>query len=363
MTAPRIALVLPYGIVGGAESWALRVLDAWPSEVRDRVFAVALGDGPVAARFRDRGLPVDVMSVGPRPVDLVRAVPRLRTRVAGADVVWANGLKSAAVAAPGRALGGPPVVWVKHDRSYDASLARPLGRVVRRVVAVSSVIAAPVGRDDVVVVPPPLPADDPADRDTARVALLAHAPSSWSDVPFLAVTVGRLSGYKHVGTAVRSLVHAPSWHLLVVGDDDPNDPGESERLRALAEASGVAARVHLAGGVPGVGRLLGGADAVLVLTGFDAEGYGGEGWSTVALEAMWAGAPLVGTPDGAPMAADSAGVVPVGSGSAVATTLRALEDEGERRLAVERGRHALSDHPDADAVAARLLTTLAAAAR
>lgn len=357
---PRVTLLVPYGYIGGAEGWALRLIDAWSDERRASLSAVVLGEGPSAAAFGER-VPTHVIQVGPGSRDIPRAARLVAKATRDADVVWANGVKAAMVAAVGRPLGGRPTVWVKHDRSHDGWLSRPLGRSLRRVVAVSEPVAAPVRREDVVIIPPPLPASPAHPAAEARRRWLDRA--GIEDDVLLAAMVGRLSRYKDVETGIRALVDAPSWHLLVVGDADPGQPGEPERLTQVARSCGVADRVHLVGAVPEAGRDLAGVDVVMVLTGYDEEGFGGEGWSTVALEALWAGTALIGSTDGAPMARTSGGVVPAGRPDDVSALLRGLTDPGRRADAGTRGRRVLDGHPDAARAADMLWSVLEESAR
>ncbi len=365
MSIPRIGLIVPYGHVGGAEGWALRLLDEWSHQQRAGVRAVVLGDGPVVDQLRSRVTTEVIDGVGAGPTGMARGAGRVARMTRDLDVVWANGVKAAAVAVAARPLAGPPVVWVKHDRSHDRWLSRPLGRACRRVVAVADVTAAAVRRDDVVLVPPPLPARLPRPAAEARAHWLRRAglPETPSEGVLLAAMVGRLSRYKEVETAIRALVDADGWQLLVVGDADRSQPHEPARLRELARSCGVQERVHLIGAVPDAGADMAGLDAVLVLTGFDEEGFGGEGWSTVALEALWASTPLVGSADGAPMAAASGGVVPTGQPAAVAARLRALADPELRARAGATGRTVLDGHPDAATASSLLRSVLRDSAR
>ncbi|HEX2040656.1 MAG TPA: glycosyltransferase, partial [Acidimicrobiales bacterium] len=127
MTRPlRVELVVPVGGMGGAEAVALAFLDHQAHRLEVEV--LALGDTPFLDAARERGWPVEVLPTGRRPVDIAVASLRLarRWRRSSADVALANGVKPAAVAVPAGRLVGMPVVWMKHDFSYDRVLARPL---------------------------------------------------------------------------------------------------------------------------------------------------------------------------------------------------------------------------------------------
>ncbi len=361
----RLLVVAPGGVLGGAEAWLLTLLDATD---RADVRALVLGDGPLVAELRRRDVPVAVLDVGRRGIDVARSWPALHRylRAADPDVVLANGVKAQSVVGPVAAATGVPSVWVKHDHSHDARLAPLLGRLAGRVVATAEEVGAATGRPDVVVVPPPAP-PAPLGRDEAR-ALLAPL-VALGTAPVLAMAT-RLVPYKGVDTAVRALATAGgrAWHLLVLGESDPATPDERERLAGLARTLGVADRVHLVGHVPDAPRLLRAADAVAVLTRPDGPRTPGrEGFSMAGFEAMAAGLPVVAVDDGGPGARrvghDAGELVPADDTAAVGRALARLADPAVRRAAGAVGRARTAGHPDAATCADDLLAVLARTAR
>src|SRR5687768_7649299 len=71
LTRPlRTLIINPSGVLGGAESWLLQLLDATD---RLAVETILLADGPLRTELAARGIPVHVHHVGPRPVDIARA--------------------------------------------------------------------------------------------------------------------------------------------------------------------------------------------------------------------------------------------------------------------------------------------------
>lgn len=349
----RVLVVQGHGVLGGAESWLLQMVDATD---RLRVDAVSLADGPVVEELRQRGIPTTVLPTGARAVDGLRPAARLRAvlRSEPWDVVLCNGVKAAALGVPVCFATGVPVVWVKHDHSFGARLGRPLARLATAVVVTEEQLLAEVG--DGVVVPPPAP---PAtlDRVTARARLGLS-----SARPVLAV-VGRLVDYKGFDDAVLALRSAPEWDLVVIGADDPADPGERARLERLVAAHDLGARVRFLGRVDDAGRLLSGVDALAVLTKpVGRRGPSVEGFGMTALEAARAGVPVVATA-GSP-AAERAGIpVPPGDPDAVAAALNVLVDAGVRAALGARARAAVADHPAATQCADRLVGVLCDAAR
>ena len=105
------------------------------------------------------------------------------------------------------------------------------------------------------------------------------------------VVVTRLVERKGVGNVVEALSRIPGAELIVAGGPDParlsSDP-EATRLRALAEAHGVADRVQLRGRVAheDVPRLLRSADVAVICPWYEPFGI-------VPLEAMACGVPVV----------------------------------------------------------------------
>jgi glycosyltransferase involved in cell wall biosynthesis len=357
MTRPlRVEVVVPVGGMGGAESMVLSFLDHQAERLE--VDVLALGETPFLDAARERGWPVAVLPTGKRPVDIAVGALRLarRWRRSSADVALANGVKPAAVAVPAGMLTGLPVVWMKHDFSYDRLLARPLAARAAAVMASSPAVARATGRSDVVVVTPPRPEEPPVDVDrlvpgTDRVV----------------ACVGRLLPYKGVDDVVRALAlrAAAAWHLAVVGADDPADPGERARLEALAKTCGVDDRVHFLGQLPGAGRLLGGVDVVAVPTKVNEQGVGREGWSMVADEAMAAGVPVLATRGGGlgERLGDAGVLVDQAAPEQVAAALARLADPDVRRAMGAAGRALVAALPRLETGAAVFASVLASAAR
>jgi len=99
---------------------------------------VVLADGPAVERLRATGHRVDVVPAG-RWVGILAAALRLRRvlRTAGGDVVHADGPKAALCALLATAGTATPVVWMRHDGSFDGRVARALASRCAAVVGVS----------------------------------------------------------------------------------------------------------------------------------------------------------------------------------------------------------------------------------
>lgn len=288
---PRTLFVSSHAALGGSEAYLERVLAELPPAMVDGV--VCLADGPLVGRLRERGIPTAVLPTGPRAgiavaaARLARLVHRRRP-----SVVHANGVKAALVAA--LAPSSVPVVWVKHDFSWDGPLGRAIARRCAAVVAVSRAVGEAVAPVEVVHNGIPAPR---VDRETARETAVALAGGS----PVLTL-VGRLEPVKGQREAIGALPHVlashPGARLLLVGAEDEHHPGFADGLRERAAALGVARAVVLAGRREDALSLLAGSDVVLVPT-VRAGARGREGFGLVAVEAMSLGVPVVASDDGA----------------------------------------------------------------
>jgi glycosyltransferase involved in cell wall biosynthesis len=356
MTGIRVCIVTPYGgTTGGAEAWLLDVIDSGlgPAEDLD-LSAVVLDEGPMIEALSSRGIRVKLIRVGGTPL----AMAQRATRVWGAvssqrpDVILTNGIKAQLVLGMAAARWRTPTIWVKHDHSYDSTLARPLAMAATLIVATADEVGTATHRSDTVVIEPPRP-PQPLPVEVARAELVrlgCHLAR-----PLTVAMVARLVPYKGVDVAVRALAFpdADEWELIVMGAPESSAPDEPERLRQIAREWGVADRVHLLGRVPNAGRLLSATDALAVLT--HARGRrdpGREGFGVVATEAMLAGVPVVFAGEG-PIArrlATPCGPAGISVSSPdprlVGAALGQLSDAPTRLAMGARGRRAAQTHPD-----------------
>ncbi|HEU5302160.1 MAG TPA: glycosyltransferase, partial [Acidimicrobiia bacterium] len=198
----RVTVIDPYGVRGGAERWLLELLDV-AEGLEPRV--IMLREGPLRDDYARRGIPTAVLTTGPSAGAIARAGLRLprALRAHAPDVLLANGVKAAAVAAVARRRSATPTVWAKHDFSHDRRLGRLLARRVDLVVGTSRAVVESIGLPDAPVLAPPRPSVRPADR--------AGAAEHWRDLGVdvttgpTAAVVGRLTPYKRVEDAIRAL--------------------------------------------------------------------------------------------------------------------------------------------------------------
>lgn len=152
--------------------------------------------------------------------------------------------------------------------------------------------------------------------------------------PPVAACVGRLNRFKGVGLAIRALVLAPEWHLLVIGNGR-----DLERLKRVARRTGVADRVRFVGALPQaeVWRRLGCCHALLLPSLK-------EGAPLVAAEAQALGLPVVALDAHGPAALAEA----PGAWFELVRPGRVEEVVRDFAAALERVRHAspLANRPD-----------------
>lgn len=303
MKPVRVTFVSSHAAAGGgAERYLDLLLEGlgpdWIAGV------VSLQDGPFVERLRERGLTVEVVEtparagILPAALHLRRALARQRPAV-----VHANGIKAALSASLATAGGRrPPVLWLKHDYSWDGAPAKVVAAGCAHVVAVSGAVTQTFGawlRRKVDVVPngvPPFEVDPVAAR--ARVLELAR---SASERP-VALLVGRLHPAKGqlelVEAAPGVLERVPELRLLLVGGDDPSQASYASEVRRRVDALGLREKVLFTGLQHDAPALIAGADALVLPSVPDERGFGREASGFVLLEAMSVGTPIVAYADG-----------------------------------------------------------------
>jgi glycosyltransferase involved in cell wall biosynthesis len=304
---------------------------------------VSLQQGPFVDRFPD---PVVVHTTGAR-VSMARGALQLRRhlRRTRPDLVHANGVKAAVVAVVAAWRTGIPVVWVKHDFSWDGRLARVVARRCAEVVGVSSTVLASVP-DGVPtsVVPPGIALPDVQRSSEARAGTVA--------------LVGRLhsvKGHLELLAAVPDvLARCPGARFLVVGGEDPSQLAYARTVRDAAAPFVAAGVVELTGHRTDVVQVIADADVLVVPSVVDDRGFGLEASPLVAIEAMAVGTPVVGyAAGGVPELLGDCGVlVPLGDRQALAKAIAELLEDADRRRALgECGRDRVRERFTADRMA------------
>ena len=325
----RITFVSSHAKQGGSERYLAALVGGLPPDVETDV--VALEDGALAI-----DLAADVIPTGARSPALLLAATRLRRHLSKVrpDVVHANGVKAALVSVLATGGWGPPIVWVKHDFSWDGWLAKAIGRRCRLIVGVSHAVVAGLPTGKVRVVSPGI-TEPVVDVEDARRTVDSIVPSR----PVFAL-VGRFHPVRGHLELVAAAAHLPQGSFLFVGGDDESQPGWRARVVAAVDTAGLTDRVVMLGHREDALVLLAGSDVAVLPTVADERGMGEEGFGLVAVEAMAVGTPVVGYRSGAlPEVLGECGlVVPSGDRTALAQAMVEAVDGDVRTRLVGCGR-------------------------
>lgn len=335
---PRVLFVSSHAKRGGSELYLERLLneldESWIAGV------VCLEDGPFAERLRSGGIEPIVLPTEAGRLALVRSGARLRKiiKMHAPSVVHANGIKAALVCSVATVAARVPVLWAKHDFSWDGRLGRMIARRSARIVGASNAVVESVRTvrpDAVVVIPIGIDHAD-VDRNKGRRALLDA--TGFPDAAEIIGVVGRLHPIKGQEDAIdllaRVCAERPDARLVLVGGSDPSEPHFEDALRRRVEERGVAHAVAFTGHRDDANLVMAGCDIGLVPTGGTTRrGRLREGFGLAAVEFMSVGTPVVAYADGAlEEVVGSCGVlVPPGEVPAAAQAVSDLLADPSRR--------------------------------
>jgi glycosyltransferase involved in cell wall biosynthesis len=336
-----ITFVSPFAQLAGSERYLGLVLEHVPRDwVAD---VVLLEDGPFAHQLREQGHTVTLLPTSPRLPGLLRSAWRLRRVLTRSRprLVHANGIKAALVAGLATLGTGIGIVWVKHDLSFDRSLARLVALRCRLVIGVSGAATRVFKgrlRHKVRIVPNGLP---PTEVDRGEGRGLVRRQLGLGPRELVVALVGRLYRMKGqhelIEIAPQLREQVPGVHFALVGGEDPRVPEYAEALRRRVRELGLDGNVTFLGRVDDASLFVAGCDLVAVPS-VPAERGNTESFSLVALESMAVGTPIVAYAEGGlpEVLGNCALLVPTGDRAGLRDAIvRALEDEElRRRLAV-----------------------------
>jgi glycosyltransferase involved in cell wall biosynthesis len=294
---------------------------------------------PLAVLRRPLASPAGAASTAARVVRDRMALSRLARRH-GAALIHSNTSVVLAGGAAARRYGIPHVLHVREiytgaaGRAGSAVWPRLRGRILGAdaVVCVSEAVAAQFpGAPNVHLIRDCLPRPpEPAARAAARTEM-ALAPDA-----FVVALIGRLSDWKGQELLAQALAEPALAEIgavgLVAGDAYPGNEQAEAELAALGDRLGLGGRLRLLGFRDDVGTLLGASDAVAIPS------LRPEPLGQVALEAGWAGLPVVGSAHGGlpelVRDGETGLLVEPGDAAALARALRRLADDHDRARAM-----------------------------
>lgn len=331
--AVRVTFVSSHARLGGAEEYLATLLQElgpdWIQEV------VVLDEGPFVSRLSR--YPVHVVPTSRRAGIAVSAWKlRSHLRRTRPALVHANGVKAALVCA----LAGAPLLWLKHDFSWDGRLARFIGRRSRLVVGVSAAVTETFDGTNVVrVVVHTGIREIHVDRKAGRRRLLdALGASEPAIVAAIAARLDPIKGHADVLSLLSDILGGvPGFRLAIMGDEHAPHLEHAAGLRRQVAEQGLNDAVTFLGHRDDAVELMSGCDAVLIPSTVGERGLGREGFPLTALEAMAVGTPVIGYDHGGlpELVGDCGVLVPPGDRASLRDAiLEVVGDEGLRsRLA------------------------------
>ena len=352
----RVAFVSSHAKPGGSERYLELLLAQLGSEWVAGV--VCLQEGPLVATLRAAGHRVEVVET-PARAGMLPAAWRLRgaLRALEPDVIHANGVKAALVAGLATRGTSLPVVWVKHDFSWDGWLAQLVARMSAEVVGVSGPVVEGL-RARTAVVPNGLP-------ELRADAVRGRAVLGDGEHVVLLGRISRVKGQLELVEATPALLERrPAAQVWLVGGEDADEPEYAHELRQRVAALGLGERVHLVGHREDALDLVAGADVAAVASGPNGTRLRGEGFGLAALEAMRLGTPVVGWRAGAlpEVVADAAVLVAPGDRPALADAIARVLADGDLRARLTAAGRARAATFTLERVAAAMGERYAAAA-
>jgi glycosyltransferase involved in cell wall biosynthesis len=278
----RILFIAPYGGLGGSENVLVNVLERLDARFEPHV--LLLEHGPLHDRIRQLGIPTLVQHL-PGKAGVLK-FPAAARRITGPfDVIHANGGKAAVYALPLARRLKAPLIWMKHDHSYDGRLSHLLAARCTHVVCVSYAMARQFDdiKDRVSVVYPGVTLRDLEPVETTRPAVLS---------------VGRMDPFKGFDQVLHAVARlrreGVEVDVRIAGPQDRIHTETQNELKQLAQELGIGAE-HV-GWADDLDEVIERARVMVLASRYKGDdGAPGEGAPLVLMEAMAAGRPVVGT--------------------------------------------------------------------
>jgi glycosyltransferase involved in cell wall biosynthesis len=278
----ELLFIAPYGGLGGSENVLVNVLERLDRE-RLHPKVLILEEGPLATRVEALGIPVDVQHL-PGKQGVLKFPKAARAPKHPVDVIHANGGKAAVYGLPVARRLQAPLVWMKHDHSYDGRLSHLLASRCAHVICVSHAMARQFSDmgDRVSVIYPGVILRDlkPVETTAATIA-----------------SVGRLDPFKGFDELLKAAAQLKSEgmsvDIRVAGPQDRVHTEIEAQLKQLAEDLGIGA--EKVGWADDLDEVYENARVVALASKPKGDGAPGEGAPLVLMEAMGAGRPVVGT--------------------------------------------------------------------
>jgi glycosyltransferase involved in cell wall biosynthesis len=347
--AVAVMFVSSHARLGGEENYLARLLEELGPEWVAGV--VSLEDAPFVERLRAMGVPTEVIPTSARAPGMLLSALRLRRalRRSRPQVVHANGVKAAVVCAAATLGTRFPLIWLKHDFSWDGRLARAVAGRCNQVVGVSEAVTETFRGDTrrkVHVVHNGLPPLD-VDREQGRRTLESLLGPPPGEVDSLVGRIDPTKGHRELLAVLPDLIASrPGLRVAFVGAEHfPHLEFAQEVRRELAER-GLEGSVTFVGFREDAVELIAGSDLVVVPSTIDERGMGREGFPYVGLEAMAVGTPVVGYAHGGlPELLGECGlIVPPGDRTALRDAiLEVLGNEAERDRLAGCGRRRMEE--------------------
>jgi glycosyltransferase involved in cell wall biosynthesis len=342
--AVAVTFVSSHARLGGEENYLSRLLEELGPEWVAGV--VSLEDAPFVERLRTMDVPTEVIPTSAHAPGMFLSALRLRRslRRSKPRVVHANGVKAAVVCAVATFGTRFPLIWVKHDFSWDGWLARAVARRCSQVVGVSEAVTETFRGDTrckVHIVHNGLPPLE-VDRDKGRWTMESLLGPSPGEVVSLVGRIDPAKGHRELMAVLADLVaHRPGLRVAFIGAEHFPHLEFAEELRQELAERGLEGSVTFVGFREDAVELIAGSDLVVVPSTIDERGMGREGFPYVGLEAMAVGTPVVGYAHGGlpEMLGHCGRLVPPGDRDALGEAIQELlDDVGLRERLEECGR-------------------------